>query len=1100
MAPTSASSPLSPIAAAQRAAALVNHFDPRTILPAGLAGEERRAALSQLAEDSEEVRQGDRVFWQLKPEARVRILTNLNATGQFSTPAFAHLAKALGSAADQFGKFLREALAGRPPKAASLDTAALSDLNTALEFASAVGVASADPTSARGELARRAATDALNLVAPKELLGRRTETAVLAAFVKTGIVPPPYATGAVSLPPVLVVTGVGGSGKSALIARFALDRRGRDWKGAPVVVLDFDRAVLAGADPVDLTLEFTRQIGWTRPAHAAVLSEIRTALRQRASGLSTTETDNLSRRYEHRASANTAAFDSISSLVAGTELARQPLLIILDTFEEVLNQGPFILNHLFRWLHALVDEAGFEKLRVIMSGRAEPTDVSREFADGTAGRLPIEDLDLEASLGLLARQGFPDRMLGKRLFGAFGGNPLVLRMLADYLAKKGRAAARTFLTTETERGEFRGEFAQRWLYSRVLQRIDDKELRKLAFPGLVLRRVTPDLVHAVLAGPCELGQIEQPAADALFGRLAAQVWLVEREATDPVSNEVLAVRHRRDVRRLMMIGIGNASGTEEDEAREASHTPHQRDEARKVAAIHRGARSYYAAGRDPRLGPAEQRREWMYHALMLNDLDALDEQDAADTVRALGEDIQFLPLAARARAKRLIGRSLDRREQSALTGAQRVALERERFGAAVASGATATAFSEASIAPQRRDKAPARTRSTSAPDVASRDRRSRTKKGDNKARILPPALWIQAEFAACRFDAVADLLPDVIRELDNNFSGGSDWDPRPWKGDYAEHAIWLVVLAQLGRSAIVPAERVTPMLSWLSDRPPLEGSARSGDIGSLLGGAAWILAVNSTDEMNRRAEVALLKLFREHHKESDRPDLPEVKSLIDVRIVTLMASRAPWVFDGSKTMIARGGYLSFFAEPFLQRVRDRPSKSQGRSPLGVEITETLRRTMSSVLKTETTRLSSADDVAQAIGNLRFQFDLPETDRGELVAMLRGVTSELYGPARTCFAEAITTSAARRTLVEAVWDDLPIRPDRLEPKEFARLAEADPHRWFTKLIEFVNCCGQLETLLTAAQAIAPSHTELRQLVRLFDRLDAALLNRPAEKDW
>jgi hypothetical protein len=83
------------------------------------------------------------------------------------------------------------------------------------------------------------------------------------------------------------------------------------------------------------------------------------------------------------------------------------------------------------------------------------------------------------------------------------------------------------------------------LYQRLLHHITDPEVRKLAHPGLVLRRITPGIIRDVLAEPCGLEVEDAVAAQRLFERLRNQVSLVA-----PAEPGIL--RHRPDVRRMML--------------------------------------------------------------------------------------------------------------------------------------------------------------------------------------------------------------------------------------------------------------------------------------------------------------------------------------------------------------------------------------------------------------------------------------------------------------------------------------------------------------------------------------------------------------------
>ena len=72
---------------------------------------------------------------------------------------------------------------------------------------------------------------------------------------------------------------------------------------------------------------------------------------------------------------------------------------------------------------------------------------------------------------------------------------------------------------------------------RILDHVKDPRARKLAWPGLVARTVTPTLARTVLAPLCDLTPDE---AEIGFGRLGAEGWIVEHMGD--------ALRHRRDLR------------------------------------------------------------------------------------------------------------------------------------------------------------------------------------------------------------------------------------------------------------------------------------------------------------------------------------------------------------------------------------------------------------------------------------------------------------------------------------------------------------------------------------------------------------------------
>ena len=94
-------------------------------------------------------------------------------------------------------------------------------------------------------------------------------------------------------------------------------------------------------------------------------------------------------------------------------------------------------------------------------------------------------------------------------------------------------------------GAAAAEKAQALLYGRILHHIHDEDVKRIAYPGLILRRITPEVIREVLAGPCELELTPERNEHAIFGDLQREAALVEPEVDG-------SVRHRIDVRRAML--------------------------------------------------------------------------------------------------------------------------------------------------------------------------------------------------------------------------------------------------------------------------------------------------------------------------------------------------------------------------------------------------------------------------------------------------------------------------------------------------------------------------------------------------------------------
>src|SRR6185369_15395464 len=75
--------------------------------------------------------------------------------------------------------------------------------------------------------------------------------------------------------------------------------------------------------------------------------------------------------------------------------------------------------------------------------------------------------------------------------------------------------------------------------------IHDPEIVKLAHPGLVLRRVSAELILEVLKEPCKLSITNLDQARALYQELSRETALVAEETTG-------WLKHRQDLRRTML--------------------------------------------------------------------------------------------------------------------------------------------------------------------------------------------------------------------------------------------------------------------------------------------------------------------------------------------------------------------------------------------------------------------------------------------------------------------------------------------------------------------------------------------------------------------
>jgi len=376
------------------------------------------------------------------------------------------------------------------------------------------------------------------------------------------------------------IEGVGGSGKSSVLARLILDRRQSADLSA---YLSFDRGWLIDSGPLSIFDEVVRQVAAQlrsvdARAEAASLRSTAQQLSGRAKGLR----DIASRGSQSREVISPGLLEGFGQLLALT--ADQPgwrpggtLVIMLDTLEELARRDEALSAAVFDFLAQL--QEAVPQTRVVGAGRALPPVVQ---SAGTVRRLTGLDADDALTLlrrltaGVSASEGAL-----REIVRLTGGNPLSLRLAADVLSRTGEDPARMIAVTE---GNVQGQ-----LYSRLLEHIKDPKVRAIAHPGLVVRRITPEIIRQVLAEPCGIAPLPADEADRIFRALRAEATLCE---DSPEGDGALV--HRQDVRAIMLPAI-------------------RQDRPAITRAIHRAAVSYYTTL--PLAGIA--RREQLYHLLML---------------------------------------------------------------------------------------------------------------------------------------------------------------------------------------------------------------------------------------------------------------------------------------------------------------------------------------------------------------------------------------------------------------------------------------------------------------------------------------------------
>lgn len=574
--------------------ALSGSFDPNALLTTGISETDKQHIFTKLLPDFLVLMENGETKWCLEPLVRKSILKNLLNSNSLQTILEDELPET-----SQNGVFLRKIL--------SHDNLTLyneaPDLNyiEALEWVQELEMDMPDLMGVRARFKQ------LNLLPDQKILlsggftGRKRELAIMRAFTTikqrtSGLSP-------------LLISGIGGVGKSTLIAKFCHELALSEDR--LLVLLDFDKPGIDPADHFWLNNEICRQVGDQEPALYKPLKEIRDSYWDRINDINNiadfdSERDDID--------ANNIILELVR-IISRSQTNGKKIILFLDTFEEVIQRN--LTEIVFKWLGNVNEHFSSEILKVFISGR-EMGDLKQEYGRRyDFEEIKVQEFSIPDTRIFLKRLGLPkeqiEQIVKTRLVPR---RPLELKLLAKLLNDDPTTTIDSLIAELSSGGKKGKELFIGIIYRRILLRISNPLVRKLASPGLIMRYLNEEVLSEVIFPTLGIPVTNNTNLENTLDELARYTWLSTRD-------EKGKVWHRKDLRksmlRLMII-----------------------DDIELGKKIHQKAMNYFGS-----LSTEEGRTEYFYHYLMSANTEEsfreISEYDAKEFWNKLGLYIDDLP-------------------------------------------------------------------------------------------------------------------------------------------------------------------------------------------------------------------------------------------------------------------------------------------------------------------------------------------------------------------------------------------------------------------------------------------------------------------------
>jgi hypothetical protein len=996
-------------------ASISGRFDPRDLFAKGVDEETRQLVLSRLAPACEIEHFGGGVRWFLLKDARAEALATLIRQERLRY----RLEQPLPPT-DRFGKMLRELLRdGARVELAGRTEEELLALTSVLEATSDVPLEHPDESELRRLIKKSKFLDEYDVLLANGFFGRKDDLNQLHHFLISG-----HISGATSAPfSSLILTGLGGAGKSTLLARFARDLFAE--RSATVVILDFDRPGVDANDLYWLEAEMSRQVGAQYPNAAEMLRQLRLDVRQQKTE-SESDSPSFGSEQVTYERGHRQIVSGIRDALIEAQAAESALLLILDTFEEVTQRN--IEGKLIEWLYEIDSHLSPIALRVIFSGRLYGEDCSTLNNFGVKDSIEINELEPLVAERFLVQLGLSPGA-ANRLANSdvLPRRPLELKLLAKLIGGGDERAAIELEAEIRDGGAAARALFAGIVYRRVLQRIRNQTARSLAYPGLVLRYVTADLIKEVLIPALALPPLNDREVERALDALASYGWLAYRGSHGEVY-------HRKDIRRSMLKAM-------------------IAKESKLARKINEGAARFFSTANTD-----NERAEGIYHRLMLmrdpSEGDAFELAELKKACQHIGADAIDLPPSARALLKFAVDDDLPISEIELLPPRYREPAYDQTGQRLVVSREFGKALALCRLARGKWDGARFRPHSSLSQWEVNTLFATASWDDLKDLPLLIPGSRLALDYPGRLQDFVNILFPSEI--VQPGFIPSSIVSDRliAWAKDEGR-----LTKIQLDNGEML-IQRLTVGLVLSNNHAPLSDQARKA-ISVFVRQIRSIKRLTSSPTLERRL-LLLDALSSEFH-------LPEVRlSPSTIRL------KLDWLES-----------LPSYTKGAAQ------SKSSGPINLALDILRQSIGEKSGTVRRLLGAIDGMLDMADWRRGLRLSSDLAHDGPERLLQLLRGPDPEFRDPCRFALLDAFSDYESLKELGAIFSSAIELNLEDLNPNNFAVALTAAPEHALESYVELADRAWGLGKLMEQAKSARPLNAKLGMVTDAYLRWDGAV---------